>query len=105
MFGFLPGFVYMNGLDKNLHTPRKSTPSKYIAANSLAIGGSYLGIYSLPSPGGWHVVGKLACPIINLPNVPPILISENHKLKIESIDAKSYQALQHDQIDIISYNR
>ncbi|NNL93627.1 MAG: carboxyltransferase domain-containing protein, partial [Saprospiraceae bacterium] len=38
MFGFLPGFVYLNGLPPKLYCARKSNPSKYVKPNSLAIG-------------------------------------------------------------------
>jgi len=60
MYGFMPGFLYLDGLDAALMVPRKTTPNKRIPANSFAIGGPYAGIYSLGSPGGWHVLGSLA---------------------------------------------
>jgi len=29
MFGFVPGFLYMRGLNKELHVPRKSNPNTH----------------------------------------------------------------------------
>ena len=59
--GFLPGFMYLSGLDKKLHTPRRTSPRIKIPAGSVAIGGSQTGIYPIHSPGGWHIIGR--CPL------------------------------------------
>lgn len=60
--GFLPGFPYLLGLDKQLYTPRKAVPSREVMAGSVAIGGEQTGIYPQNSPGGWHIMGH--CPIV-----------------------------------------
>lgn len=65
MFGFIPGFMYLDGLPKELHMPRKSSPAYNCPANSLAIGGQYLGVYKYPSPAGWFIIGQ----ILNLPSL------------------------------------
>ncbi|MDN3690281.1 5-oxoprolinase subunit B family protein [Cyclobacterium jeungdonense] len=57
-YGFLPGFMYLGGLEKKLHIPRKATPDRKIPAGSVAIGGSQTGVYPMDSPGGWYVVGR-----------------------------------------------
>ena len=38
--------------------PRLKSPRVKVEALSLAIGGSYLGIYPDTSPGGWNIIGK-----------------------------------------------
>lgn len=58
MLGFLPGFAYLGGMDKKLATPRLATPRQTIPAGSVAIGGEQTGIYPMPSPGGWRLIGK-----------------------------------------------
>jgi len=55
--GFSPGFPYLSGLDPRLHLPRKETPRTRIPAGSVAIGGEQTGIYTIPTPGGWHLLG------------------------------------------------
>jgi KipI family sensor histidine kinase inhibitor len=60
MLGFSPGFPYLTGLDPKLCTPRRATPRAKVPAGSVAIGGSHTGIYSIESPGGWHLVGTTA---------------------------------------------
>lgn len=56
--GFLPGFLYLGGLDKKLHSPRKSNPRLRVKKGSVAIGGSQTGIYPSESAGGWHIIGN-----------------------------------------------
>lgn len=58
LIGFAPGFPYLEGLDPKLHTPRLDSPRPKVAAGSVAIGGSHTGIYSIPNPGGWNLIGR-----------------------------------------------
>ncbi|MGJ8640641.1 MAG: 5-oxoprolinase subunit PxpB [Opitutaceae bacterium] len=58
MMGFAPGFPYLDGLDARLHLDRRGSPRNRIDPGSVAIGGSHAGIYSVASPGGWHLLGK-----------------------------------------------
>jgi len=56
--GFAPGFPYLGGLDAALATPRLASPRPRVPAGSVAIGGDHTGIYSIPSPGGWNLIGR-----------------------------------------------
>ncbi len=56
--GFLPGFLYLGGLDKKLYIPRKDNPKLNILKGSVAIGGQQTGVYPSNSPGGWYVIGN-----------------------------------------------
>jgi KipI family sensor histidine kinase inhibitor len=58
MMGFMPGFPYLDGLDPVLHLPRRGSPRDRIEPGTVAIGGPHAGIYSVASPGGWHLLGK-----------------------------------------------
>lgn len=58
MLGFLPGFVYLGGLDKRIEMPRLSTPRVKIPQGAVGIGGSQTGVYPLDSPGGWRLIGR-----------------------------------------------
>jgi len=55
--GFSPGFPYLTGLDPGLQVPRRDSPRARVAAGSVAIGGQHAGIYTVPSPGGWNLLG------------------------------------------------
>lgn len=63
MMGFTPGFPYLDGLDPRLHLERKASPRDRIEPGAVAIGGSHAGIYSVASPGGWHLLGRTDLPL------------------------------------------
>lgn len=66
MMGFSPGFPYLEGLDSRLHLARRSSPRNHIEPGTVAIGGSHAGIYTVASPGGWHLLGRTDLPLFNL---------------------------------------
>ncbi|MCF7764243.1 MAG: allophanate hydrolase subunit 1 [Verrucomicrobia bacterium] len=65
MLGFSPGFPYLGLLDRRLHTPRLPSPRTAIAPGSIGIGGEHTGIYTVPSPGGWNIIGHVLEPIFD----------------------------------------
>ena len=58
--GFAPGFGYLSGTDPRLAIPRRSTPRTRVPAGSLAIAAGYTAVYPFDSPGGWHLIGRVA---------------------------------------------
>lgn len=58
--GFAPGFAYLDGLDPALELPRRSTPRERVPAGSVAIAGRQTAVYPFDSPGGWHLLGRVA---------------------------------------------
>ncbi|NJM93884.1 MAG: allophanate hydrolase subunit 1 [Cytophagales bacterium] len=70
MIGFLPGFVYLSGLDVRLACPRLENPRVHVPAGAVGIGGSQAGLYSLPSPGGWNLLGMTDINITALESPP-----------------------------------
>ena len=104
MFGFLPGFVYLDGLDASLHVPRKNVPAKYVKANSVAIGGKYIGIYSIDSPGGWQVVGRIPTSILSLKSLPPVDFNIGDVIRLESIDQHRFEQIIDEKISFKTYN-
>ncbi len=61
MIGFVPGFLYLGGLDEELHTPRLSTPRTKIPKGGVGIADNQTGVYPLETPGGWQLIGN--CPL------------------------------------------
>ena len=59
LIGFLPGFAYLISLDPRLVLPRRPAPRPRVPKGSLAIAGSYTGVYPSVSPGGWHLIGRV----------------------------------------------
>ncbi|WPJ96376.1 carboxyltransferase domain-containing protein [Coraliomargarita algicola] len=66
MMGFSPGFPYLEGLDARLQIERRASPRNRIDAGTVAIGGPHAGIYTVASPGGWHLLGHTDFPLFNL---------------------------------------
>ncbi len=58
MLGFMPGFVYLGGLDKALFKDRLDNPRTTIKAGSVGIAGQQTGVYPFDSPGGWNLIGR-----------------------------------------------
>ncbi|WP_297852762.1 5-oxoprolinase subunit PxpB [Meiothermus sp.] len=63
--GFTPGFPFMGPLPERLRLPRRSTPRPLVPAHAVAIAGNQTGIYPLPSPGGWHLIGTALTQVYN----------------------------------------
>jgi KipI family sensor histidine kinase inhibitor len=73
--GFQPGFPYLRGLPARLHAPRRATPRVSVPAGSVAIGGTYAGIYPANGPGGWQVIGRTAVKLFDpLREAPALLL-------------------------------
>lgn len=58
LLGFAPGFPYLTGLDRRLHTPRLETPRTSVPPGAVAIGGEHTGIYPASTAGGWNLIGR-----------------------------------------------
>jgi KipI family sensor histidine kinase inhibitor len=95
-FGFLPGFMYLNGLDPALHFPRKSVPDRKIEPGSVAIGGAQTGIYPNESPGGWHVIGKTPTILFDQNEHPPVFAKPGEQIKFLSISLEEFYSISKD---------
>ena len=85
--GFLPGFLYLGGLDSRLHIPRKQVPDPVIPKGSVAIGGQQTGIYPVHSPGGWYVIGSTDLEWFDFRNPPHCLIKTGDLVRF--VDAET----------------
>ena len=92
--GFLPGFLYLGGLNSKLHFNRKSTPNLNIKKGAVAIGGMQTGIYPQNSPGGWHIIGKTPIDLFDAKLNPPCFISAGDKVRFKPIDIIEYSELE-----------
>lgn len=92
-FGFLPGFMYLNGLPEKLHTPRKKVPDLSVPAGSVAIGGSQTGIYPSGSPGGWHLIGSCPLTLFDPHSIPPVWAKSGEKLLFSPVSEEEFDML------------
>jgi KipI family sensor histidine kinase inhibitor len=81
MIGFVPGWAYLGPLPQELRLPRRKVPRTTVPAGSVAIAGAQTGIYPLPTPGGWHLLGRTSVPMF-LPDAdPPLLLRPGDRVK------------------------
>lgn len=79
--GFMPGFVYLGGLDASIHTPRRANPRMKIPAGSVGIGGSQTGVYPGESPGGWQIIGNTSESFFDMHRETPSLFLPGDQLR------------------------
>ncbi|MDP2564268.1 5-oxoprolinase subunit PxpB [Pseudoalteromonas marina] len=79
--GFQPGFAYLNGLNKQLFTPRRPEPRLKVPRGSVAIGADQTAIYPADSPGGWHIIGQTDIPLFDATQKSPCLIQPGDTLE------------------------
>ena len=65
--GFVPGFPYMGYLPAELcGVPRLSSPRVRVEPGSVGVTGRQTGIYPLPRPGGWHLIGRTPLVLVDV---------------------------------------
>lgn len=89
--GFTPGFPYLVGLPKELTTPRRATPRTEIPAGSVAIGGNQTGVYPLPSPGGWNVIGRTPLRLFDPTKDPPAFLRPGDKVRFRAVTRDEFE--------------
>ncbi|MGA8854969.1 MAG: 5-oxoprolinase subunit PxpB [Christiangramia sp.] len=88
--GFLPGFLYLGGLDEKLKISRKKTPRRSVEKGSVGIGENQTGIYPKNSPGGWQILGKSPVNLFDKNDTPPSAFSAGDKIKFVSVSKEKY---------------
>lgn len=93
MMGFLPGFVFLDGLNAEISVPRKENPRVKIPSGSVGIGGVQTGFYSLESPGGWQIIGRTPQLYFDINKEPPTEIEAGDTIVFERITEQEFHLL------------
>ena len=65
--GFVPGFPYLGYLpDALCSVPRLASPRTRVEPGSIGLTGRQTGIYPLPRPGGWHLIGQTPLTLVDV---------------------------------------
>ncbi|MCR9250301.1 MAG: 5-oxoprolinase subunit PxpB [bacterium] len=91
MTGFTPGFAYLGTLPETLEVPRKDTPRTQIPAGSIAIAGKQTGVYSLPSPGGWQIIGRTPIELLDLSSDSPFNLEPGSNVVFKEISLEEFK--------------
>jgi len=93
MIGFTPGFPFLGGLPKELHTPRLETPRSFVPERSVGIANNQTGIYPLASPGGWQLIGKTPFKLFAPEHFNPFIYKVGDRIKFKPISTEDYYRL------------
>ena len=96
--GFLPGFLYLEGLDAKLYYPRKKSPKLKVSKGAVGIGGRQSGIYPNQSPGGWNIIGTSPTSMFD-PNLKqPCFAKSGDTLSFYSISETTFKKIRKNRI-------
>lgn len=85
MLGFTPGFAYIGGLDERLSVPRLREPRVSIAAGSVGIADGRTGLYALPGPGGWVLIGRTSYPLFDATADQPFALKAGMRVRFVAV--------------------
>ena len=92
--GFLPGFLYLGGLDKRLYSTRKAVPRLKVPKGAVGIGGAQTGIYPQESPGGWQIIGQTPINLFDVSSHPPSLFLPGDLLEFQAVDFETFNVIR-----------
>lgn len=93
MLGFLPGFPYMGDLPAELELPRRQSPRLKMPKGAVAIAMRMCSVYSLESPGGWHVLSLTPAPLWDPRRENAGLLAAGDKVAFEPVSLADYHTL------------
>jgi KipI family sensor histidine kinase inhibitor len=93
MTGFLPGFPYMGTLPAALELPRRENPRVRVPWGSIAIAMAMTTIYTVESPGGWHLLARTPVPIWDPRRAEPALLAAGDHVTFTPISLREYETI------------
>ena len=87
--GAHPGFAYLGGLPRRLHTPRRAEPRLHVAAGTVAIGGAQTGAIAQSGPSGWQLIGRTETVFFDPSGSPPTLLAPGDRVRFRSLGMAS----------------
>ena len=92
--GFLPGFLYLGGLNSQLFFDRKPNPRLNVELGSVGIGGEQTGVYPVNSAGGWNIIGRTPINFFDLELSNPCFAKAGDQIKFSVITKKEFLELE-----------
>jgi KipI family sensor histidine kinase inhibitor len=92
MIGFSPGYPYMGDLPAELNVPRRATPRELVPPGSVAIAYGQTSIYTRPTPGGWHLIGRTPRVLFDATRDPPTYLAPGDRVRHVPIQASDWDA-------------
>ncbi|MAW94510.1 MULTISPECIES: 5-oxoprolinase subunit PxpB [unclassified Leeuwenhoekiella] len=92
--GFLPGFLYLGGMDKRLRISRKKEPRKSVAKGAVGIAENQTGIYPNSSPAGWQIIGNCPVELFNPKFEIPCPFQTGDCIQFYAVDLAAHQRIK-----------
>ena len=92
--GFLPGFLYLGGMDERLKMPRKSEPRASVLKGAVGIAENQTGIYPNSSPAGWQIIGNCPIALFDPKSEPPCPFAPGDRIQFYSVSKGKYDEIQ-----------
>jgi inhibitor of KinA len=98
--GFVPGFPYLGYLPPELcGVGRLPSPRLGVESGSVGLTGRQTGIYPLPRPGGWNLIGRTPLTIVDVADgFFPLRVGD--RVRFERIDERRYRELEGERLGI-----
>jgi KipI family sensor histidine kinase inhibitor len=93
MIGFTPGFCYLGGLDRRIHTPRRKTPRTLLPGGSVGIAEAQTGMYPVDSPGGWQIIGRTPLRLFAPERENPFLYEAGDRIRFVPVRQDQYESI------------
>lgn len=92
MLGFTPGFAFIGGFEAAREVPRRPQPRVRLAPGSIGIAGGRTGIYTLPGPGGWQIVGRTPLRLFDAGAEQSFLLRAGMRVRFVAISQAEFDA-------------
>jgi len=81
--GFMGGFPYLGGLEGTplANIPRLPTPRQQVPGGTVGIAAGQTGVYTVSTPGGWHLLGRTPVSLFDPTMDPPAMLRAGDKIK------------------------
>ena len=94
MYGFAPGFVFLDGLPGELKISRRQTPRPPAQPGALTIANGRALIASIAMPTGWYVLGRTPARTFDPRHDPAFPIGVGDAVSFERVDPDRFEVLR-----------
>lgn len=81
--GFAPGFGYLAGSPWDV--PRLASPRPRVEPGSVALAGTWTGVYPSASPGGWQLIGRTDASLWDPTRAAPALLAPGTRVRFREV--------------------
>jgi len=93
MMGFLPGFPYMGDVAEPIALPRRETPRTRVPQGSVAIATEMTAVYTLDSPGGWHILARTPIRFFDSAKARPALLAPGDRVAFQPVSREEHDSI------------